>query len=438
MTLAMVAAFAVPAVAWAADIEVTTTVDELDVNGSCSLREAVIAANTNTAVDACPAGEASDGDRILLAAAATYELGIPGADEDAAATGDLDVLGDTRIAQDFRSEFEISMPVIDANGIDRVFDIHGAEVDLGLTNVVITGGVTDGDGGGILLRGDGSDGTTPCTTSARVTSISANLVLDNTAARGGGIFIGPCGLLDAELLSVADNTALEDGGGIALGANSFMVFNSGTISGNAANRGGGVWSESRPNGGIYWSTVSENVAAIAGGVWAGPSDVPGFNIDSTIVTNNAVDDCVLADGAVIVAYTLASDTSCGEGAGNLPSTDPLLLPRDDGPIAYKLAPGSPAIDAGRPGQRCGGTFLSDQYGTARPNDGNGDGLVRCDIGSYEAPEVPMDDGAGHLPDTALALTADPLAWVGPVAAIATAVLVRRRRVGRGSRPTRMI
>ena len=38
----------------AAGITVTTTSDELTVNGRCSLREAVIAANSDTAVDTCP------------------------------------------------------------------------------------------------------------------------------------------------------------------------------------------------------------------------------------------------------------------------------------------------------------------------------------------------------------------------------------------------
>ena len=37
----------------AATIAVTTTTDELNADGDCSLREAIRAANSNTAVDAC-------------------------------------------------------------------------------------------------------------------------------------------------------------------------------------------------------------------------------------------------------------------------------------------------------------------------------------------------------------------------------------------------
>ena len=41
-------------------IAVTTTDDELNADGDCSLREAVVAANTDAAVDACPAGSGSE------------------------------------------------------------------------------------------------------------------------------------------------------------------------------------------------------------------------------------------------------------------------------------------------------------------------------------------------------------------------------------------
>ena len=52
----------------AATIAVTTTVDELNADGDCSLREAVRAANTNLAVDACTAGQNDQTDTITLPA----------------------------------------------------------------------------------------------------------------------------------------------------------------------------------------------------------------------------------------------------------------------------------------------------------------------------------------------------------------------------------
>ena len=77
----------VPAVL-GASITVTTATDELDVNGKCSLREAVIAANTDTQVDSCAAGNGADTIRL---ASGTYGLGLEGVLEDDGRSGDLDI-----------------------------------------------------------------------------------------------------------------------------------------------------------------------------------------------------------------------------------------------------------------------------------------------------------------------------------------------------------
>ena len=59
---------------YAASITVTTIDDELNSDGDCSLREAITAANTNAAVDNCPAGDDGATDTITLANGATYSL----------------------------------------------------------------------------------------------------------------------------------------------------------------------------------------------------------------------------------------------------------------------------------------------------------------------------------------------------------------------------
>jgi CSLREA domain-containing protein len=53
-------------------IAVNTTTDELNSDGDCSLREAIQAANTDAAVDACPAGSGTD---AITLPAGTYVLG---------------------------------------------------------------------------------------------------------------------------------------------------------------------------------------------------------------------------------------------------------------------------------------------------------------------------------------------------------------------------
>jgi len=77
-----------PAAGYAAEIAVTTTADELNADGDCSLREAIQAANTDTAVDACPAGSGAD---TIVVPAGTYAISIAGTGEDANATGDFDI-----------------------------------------------------------------------------------------------------------------------------------------------------------------------------------------------------------------------------------------------------------------------------------------------------------------------------------------------------------
>src|SRR5512147_805708 len=78
-----------PRAAHATSIAVTTTTDELNADGDCSLREAIRAANTNLAVDACTAGQNDQTDTITVPAG-TYTLTLAGGDNDSA-VGDLDI-----------------------------------------------------------------------------------------------------------------------------------------------------------------------------------------------------------------------------------------------------------------------------------------------------------------------------------------------------------
>ena len=74
--------------AHATAITVNTTDDELNSDGDCSLREAIQAANTDTAVSGCLAGAGAD---IITLPDGLYTLTIIGPDEESNATGDLDV-----------------------------------------------------------------------------------------------------------------------------------------------------------------------------------------------------------------------------------------------------------------------------------------------------------------------------------------------------------
>lgn len=142
-------------------ITVTTTTDEWNDDGDCSLREALAAANADAPVDACPAGNGKD---LILLDSGVYTLALRGAREDDNATGDLDIRSSVILS----STGTVSETVIDGGQLDRVLQIHeGAAVEVrGLT--VRNGRAPDGEwnncdsrnsncpreeGGGILNRG---------------------------------------------------------------------------------------------------------------------------------------------------------------------------------------------------------------------------------------------------------------------------------------------
>lgn len=104
---------------YAATINVTTTSDDLIDNGNCTLREAIRAANTNTAVDACPAGSGAD---TIVLPAGTYTLTTSSDGEDES-TGDLNILESLTITGALSST-----TIIDGGKLDSVFRVHEGHV----------------------------------------------------------------------------------------------------------------------------------------------------------------------------------------------------------------------------------------------------------------------------------------------------------------------
>src|SRR6478752_6281174 len=140
LALALSGLFAASA---AAAIDVNTTADDYLANPStCSLREAIYAANTNAAQNGCTTGTA--GTDTINVPDGDYNLTKPGAGENLDATGDLDLpSGGPVVIQHTGS----GKAIVDGGGLDRVID---NDVNLKIVGLTIRNGrlSTNAEGGG--------------------------------------------------------------------------------------------------------------------------------------------------------------------------------------------------------------------------------------------------------------------------------------------------
>lgn len=371
-------------------IRVTTPDDEFNADGDCSLREAVMAVNAQAPVDACPG---APGSRNVFVDPGTYVLTIPGAGEDAGATGDLDILNPISI-----DPTGTGLITIDGGGLDRIFDIHPTAVfGTGLTGVTLQNGDAGAaDGGAIRISDvvcDGSPG------SRRDIDLSGAVLDGNRAARGGGLHIGACNSVTILFSSIVRNFADEAGGGVSIVGNTVVDFETSTISTNeAGDMGGGAWADIAPDDAgwsLSFSTVAHNRAPNVGGIWSRTLTWAG----SSILAANEGGNCGGPGG---VSQATSDDESCGGPAEGEMGLGPLttigFMP------VHVLTAGSPAIEAaGEPIHAgwCGSYGPYDQASTLRPLDGDGDGLALCDAGAIEAAAVDPGPSPGGLPDTSL-------------------------------------
>jgi CSLREA domain-containing protein len=346
--LAVLASLLVAAPAGAKTFNVTTEADlpEATPDGECtgcSLREAVREANSLGTND------------VINLPAGTFRLTGAGG-EDAAATGDLDVVaGEGKLTVNGLSA---RATAVDGGGVDRVFDTANGAL-LELSGLTVRNGDAQASGGGI----DGGGTVT-------LTDVAAT---GNQADTGAGIT--NTGSLTLIRSTVSANIAAGGGGGID--ATSLALVNS-TISGNKANGPGGGIAANGAGVTLRSSTVTGNDGGPGGGRGLDLSGGATATVANSIISGNPRGDCRTVSGGSIASQggNLAGDAACGFG----PVTDPRLgqLADNGGPTnTHALLTGSPAIDAGT-GLGCP---ASDQRGVPRPQ-----GLA-CDAGAFEAAPV---------------------------------------------------
>jgi CSLREA domain-containing protein len=429
----------------------TITVSSLDdtvsgSDGQCTLREAIIAANTGNASGGspgeCPAGEfAPVIDRIEFASAATGTLSL---------TDPLPILLDP-------------VEIVGPGPSDLIVDGTSVTTNTGALRVMAEASIQ-----GLTIANTVSTGAGGAINASRPLTITAVAIEDNQATTGGGIYStrdltvessvfrrnlatdlegGAIRLADADRKLTVRDSLFEDnaagpearsGGAIHVGGTGHdTVISQTTFVGNKAeggNRDGGAIRIAGASFILDNSTFTDNTATGSGGavslravgqelsnvtLAANTADSDGDGIGDggglwlqgsvfAVVRNTLVsgNDSLAGSGPDCSgSYTTVGYNLIGRGEGcsgftndvggdqvgtSADPIDPLLGPLsgNGGPTpTLALLAGSPAIDAGDPAgceDALGDPLTVDQRGRQRPTDGDGDGNAVCDIGAFEA------------------------------------------------------
>ncbi|RMF02813.1 MAG: CSLREA domain-containing protein, partial [Chloroflexi bacterium] len=293
-------AVAVEHAAVLAFLPVNTFTDDISTNGNCTLREAIIAANENRIVDACPTGV--PGPDVITLTAGLYSLGLPGTGEDAGYTGDLDVTEALTIVG-----AGSGLTAIDAGGLDRVFNIfsgpvelvgltlqNGGNVDNGggifntgtlkLTDVVITGNLAISSVVPVVGGGIDNAGTLEMTDSA-ISFNTARATGPANFSDGGGLHSSGAVTLTRTLVNnnQADSVAGGIGGGIFNEMNLVTLVDSRVLT-NSAHQGGGLYNQG--DVALNNSRVSGNTATVGAGMGGGIVNEQGLVLTGSLVGGN--------------------------------------------------------------------------------------------------------------------------------------------------------
>ncbi|MEZ4592421.1 MAG: Ig-like domain-containing protein [Chloroflexota bacterium] len=269
--------------AYAAVITVNTSADEYNNDGDCSLREAIMAANADTAVDACTPGSNHDEIQFSLSTPAIITL----------------TLGQIVIETD---PLTLTGPgsdqlTISGNNGARIFDI-ATGIPVTLTNLTLQNGRAATAGGAVRSGGN---------------LVISDAVLRHNSANADGGALSVTGNLTLTNTEVLSNTASGEGGGVK------VTGEMGVVNGRFQNNQSGSY-----GGGIHANTnltingtqfVSNTAALYAGGVWAWAN---ATIVNATFDHNSATN---LNAGAIYVRYDLAltnstfSHNSAGQNIG---------------------------------------------------------------------------------------------------------------------------
>jgi uncharacterized repeat protein (TIGR01451 family) len=310
-------------------------VSNADTSSSCSLREAVIKANSTAGTD------------TILLAAGTYTLAQPRvANNFSASHGTLDVTDSVNIVGAGQNSTIIQGGTNATTSVDKVFSFNpdiaaftnatvsvsnltiqfghnrgntgiqdgwGGAFDfdtggtsagtgnatLSLSNVTLqNNSLTDGEGGGFAIFNTNSGSGNATVSNSIIQNNSATRSTTNAAGNGGGIFVAFPAALTMSNSQVINNTATQvNGSGVGVGGGIFIIgggthtqtnIHGGSISGNAAaGDGGGIWSDAGTTI-DQQAVISGNTAgSTGGGIWYNGSAANTASFSKITVTGNS-------------------------------------------------------------------------------------------------------------------------------------------------------
>ena len=414
-------------------ITVNSTLDVANSgDGLCTLREAIMAANSNTASGAtageCEAGSASDSDTISLAGVTgTITLGsaLPNI------TSDMTISGPG-----------LSQLTISGNNSFRVFNLMlSSPGTVSFSNLTIANGRENMDvGGGIYNQSDANVNVTDSTISNNFAvlgggiansgtgtfTVTNSTIRNNSANTAGGCYNG-LGILNIIGSTLNANVAgtgggVGNGGAINTGSNTLNIINSTLHNNTAFGRGGGIYNNS-PDAtiNISNSTLSQNLSVNGGGGGVNNDNGGLVKFLNSIIADNSHQDLsgpfaslghnLLTSFVGSSGFTLGTNNANGDLVGaSFARVFPILGPlqNNGGPTQTRaLLPGSPAIDAG---DNCvvlaGGCLATplttDQRGVARQVN------LTVDIGAFESRAFTLSATSGTPQSTAVNTLFNPL------------------------------
>jgi parallel beta-helix repeat protein/predicted outer membrane repeat protein len=278
---------------------------------------------------------------INLTVAGTYKIALPGAGEDNNATGDFDIILNAASATGSSLTIENTSHgkvVVDGNHLDRVFDINPNDVVAPAKYTVVLQGFTIQNG--VAQPGDGAAGSGGgIRDQGNVSLTLTNMtVINNLAtADGGGVGMengaSTPWALTINNSTIANNRAGDAGGGVETDGSGKVVINPGTvISGNTSvNQGAGIWPDAIQVGNVFQSAslnvsgtfIGHNKALSAGG--GGGIGNAGNGL-VTILNSTLADNFAGATGGgfgdenaqgslVVLNSTFLDNTATGNGGG---------------------------------------------------------------------------------------------------------------------------